>query len=64
MVAFIASESGEVEQVFSRSLERILILFVLWYKATNLTAEWPPLLILSGASRPGNWTPFDSISFA
>ena len=30
----------------------------------GLTADWPPLLILSGASRPGHWTPFDSISFA
>ena len=47
-ITFIASESGAVEQVFSRSLERILILVFLWYKARN----WPPLLILSGASRP------------
>ena len=25
------------------------------------TADWSALLILSGASRLGNWTPFDSI---
>ena len=33
------------------------------YELSRATANYPPLLILSGALRPGNWTPFDSISF-
>ena len=53
----------------SRSSERIPILVFLWFKATNFRdivddcRLAPPPLILSGASWPGNWTPFDSISF-
>ena len=53
---------------FLRSSERILI----WcscgtkaeiFKLSLATANEPPLLILSGAPRPGNWTAFDSGSF-
>ena len=52
----------------SRSSERIPILVFLWFKAINFRGIVPDCrlaapLILSGASWPGNWTPFDSISF-
>ena len=56
--------ASDKERIFL--LVRILILVFLWFKATifeisRSTADQPPLylLILSGASRPGNWTPFD-----
>ena len=31
------------------------------FELSPATANQPPLLILSGAPQPGNWTPFDSI---
>ena len=53
----------------SRSAERIIIYnLFLWHKGSTFrvsraTANLPRLLILSGASWPGSWTPSDSISF-
>ena len=49
-----------MSSLLSRSSERILILVFLWYKATIFQGIGGNcrLLILSGASRPGNWTPF------
>ena len=49
----------------SGTSERIKILVFQWCKATifevsRVTDDKPPLLILPGASRPGNWTPFHS----
>ena len=54
----------------SRSSERIPILVFLWFKATNFRDIYGRLPISRSlwfyqghASWPGNWTPFDSISF-
>ena len=43
-------------------------LVVLWHYGRNLelsraTVNYPPLLIISGTPKRGNWTPFDSILF-
>ena len=53
----------------SRSSEHILIRCSCGTKAeifqlSRATANQPPLLVLSEAPRPENWTPIDSISFS